>query len=122
MTASDYPWGDAADLRIEAVDWSYQAAYIRTRHLRKPGETSIEPEWATEAVFDFNRIIAAPDPASKNGKTIRVIGLSQHAREVLAVILMPDSEPSEFKGVWIGVNAWIANSTMTKRYYKEGGS
>lgn len=120
MKPTEYPWGDAADLRIESVDWTHRGEYIQTRSLRSPGDMDIYPEWATEAVFDVNRLVAAPDPASKSGESIRVIGYSRGARAVLGIILLPTAPPEEFDGDWYGVNAWLANSTAQKNYYREG--
>ena len=53
---------DPTELPIEGVDWSYRGEYIRTRSKRKPGEFDVEPEWATEAVMDEQRILAALTP------------------------------------------------------------
>ena len=105
------------DLQIDEVDWEHRGGYIRTRSYRRLGDFDIEPEWATEAAFDENRKIAAPDPASKSGETIRVLGYSQSANQVLVVILMPKNLP-ELDGSWWGVNAWTGNSTAIRRYYE----
>lgn len=76
-------------LPIDDVDWQHRGDYLWTRSSRKPGDFDVEPEWATQAVFDENRKIAAPDPASKTGETIRVLGYSQSVNRVLAVVLRP---------------------------------
>lgn len=103
------------DLPIDDVDWEHRGAYIRTRSTRRPGDFDVEPEWATEAAFDEFRRVAAPDPASKTGESIRVVGYSQSADRVLVVILRPKRLPS-IDGSWWGVNAWAANSTAMRRY------
>jgi hypothetical protein len=108
----DYP---AEDLWIEDVDWTYRGNYIRTRSERRAGDYDVEPEWATQAVMDEHRLVAAPDPASKNGQTIRVVGYSGSADRVLVVILLPLDWPP-ITGHWVGVNAWAANSTHIRRY------
>jgi hypothetical protein len=65
-----------ADLPIEEVDWLHRDDYIRTRSARKgTGEFDVEPEWATEAALDQERLVAR-DPASKSGQTERVVGWS----------------------------------------------
>lgn len=120
MTCVAVSWGflgfDPAELPIEAIDWSKRGDYIRSRSQRKPGEFDVEPEWATEAAMDEQRIIAAPDPASKSGETIRVVGYSESANRILVVILLPVQVPV-IDGVWYGVNAWAANSTTIRRFH-----
>lgn len=103
------------ELIIDAIDWQHRGDYIRTRSQRRPGDFDVEPEWATEAAFDDNRKITAPDPASKSGETIRVLGYSQSADRILAIVLRPKNYP-ELDGTWWGVNAWAANSTAIRRY------
>jgi hypothetical protein len=63
----------------ERVDWQYRGDYIRTRSARRPGDTDIEPEWADEAFADDDALIDSPDPASKSGKTDRLVGYSPSA-------------------------------------------
>jgi hypothetical protein len=103
------------NLPIEDIDWHYRGEYIRTRSRRRPGDFDVEPEWATEAASDENRKIAAPDPSSKTGQTIRVLGYSQAVNRVLVVILRPKNLP-DVDGSWWGVNAWAASSTAMRRY------
>lgn len=109
-------YGVAPDeLPFDDIDWEHRGGYIRTRSSRKPGDFDVEPEWATEAVFDENRMIAAPDPASKSGESVRLLGYSQSVNRVLVVILRPKNLPT-IDGVWWGVNAWAANSMALRRY------
>lgn len=117
MNAPDFYGFRTEELPIDDVDWEERGSYIRTRSQRRLADFDVEPEWATEAVFDENRKIAAPDPASKSGLTIRVLGYSPSANRVLTVILLPKSPP-EIDGSWWGVNAWAANSTAIRRYYE----
>lgn len=63
------------------------------------------------------RKVAVPDPASKSGETIRVLGYSQAADRVLAVVLLPKFLPTIDGSRW-GVNAWAANSTAMRRYHE----
>ncbi len=99
-----------------AVDWQYRASYIRTRSRRRVGEIDIEPSWADEAVADPDAAWLDPDPKSKSGKSVRVIGHSPSAGVVITVILVPKDESS-----WWGANAWQANRA-DERIYREGQS
>jgi hypothetical protein len=93
------------------LDWQYRADYIRTRSSRRPGDTDIEPAWADEAFDDDAALVDSPDPASKSGRTDRLVGYSLSARMVIVVIYMRDG--------LIGVNAWKANPTQASRYWEE---
>jgi hypothetical protein len=95
----------------ERVDWQYRGDYIRTRSARRPGDTDIEPEWADEAFADDDALIDSPDPASKSGKTDRLVGYSPSARMVIVVLHLREG--------LIGVNAWKANPTQSNRYWAE---
>lgn len=110
----EYDGIPVADLPIEEVDWLHRGDYIRTRSSRKgSGEFDVEPEWATEAALDQDRLIAL-DPASKSGQTVRVVGWSSGARRVLTVLLLPKDHPPT--GAWWGANAWAANSRDSRLY------
>ena len=63
------------------VDWSKRAGYIGERH-------GISVAWADEAVNDRHAVWQVPDPASRSGLLIRVIGYSPSVRAVLTVILI----------------------------------
>lgn len=118
MVAGDrsYHGIDPAELIINDVDWSERGQYIQKRSIRRPGDFDVHPEWATEAIFDEERLVA-PDPASKNGLGLRVIGYSASADRVLTVILIPKDIETISEGSWWGVNAWASNSTDMRRYY-----
>jgi len=92
------------------LDWQYRADYIRTRSSRRPGDTDIEPAWADEAFDDDAALVDSPDPASKSGRTDRLVGYCLSARMVIVVIYMRDG--------LIGVNAWKANPTQASRYWE----
>ena len=100
------------ELRIESVEWTdAQAEHIRSRSVRKgPDELNIEPEWATEAVFDPGRIVGLT-----SGDSIKVVGYSLTVGRVLKVWLHPKDLQA---GDWWGASACEANST-DKRNYKE---
>jgi len=88
----------------EWIDWSKRGDYVRSRH-------AVEPGWASEAVHDAHAVWLMPDPASRSGHAVRVIGYSATARAVLTVILVDASaDPAEHPdGDWWGSNAWVAN-------------
>lgn len=99
---------------IEEVDWKHRGDYIRRRSARRGRlELDVEPAWATEAVFDPERLMGL-DKASKSGRGLKVIGWSAGAGRVLAVILISKTRPMD--GRWWGVNAWAASSADSRRY------
>ena len=61
------------------LDWQYRAEYIASRSARRPGDTDIEPAWADEAFADDDALVDSPDPASKSGKSDRLVGYSRTA-------------------------------------------
>jgi hypothetical protein len=96
------------------VDWTRRAEYIRSRH-------GLEPAWADEAVADDHAVWLTPDPASRSGHSVRVIGYSRSAGAVLTVVLVEgDVDPAEpAEGDWWGSNAWVANERDRHIYGKE---
>ncbi|PZS09628.1 MAG: transposase [Acidimicrobiales bacterium] len=91
----------------EDVAWSVEAVmHMWARH-------QIRPDEATEAVQDSDAVWYDPDPHSKSGLSVRVIGYSTMRKEILVVILLRVS------GAWEGVNGWTANSTH-QRIYRQG--
>jgi hypothetical protein len=80
-----------------------------------------EPAWADEAVADEHAVWLQPDPASRSGASVRVIGWSRSASEVLTVILVEARvDPSELPhGDWWGANAWVANERDRRLYGEE---
>ena len=86
------------------ADWSRRAEYVRSRH-------GVDPTWADEAVQDDHAVWLRPDPASRSGHAVRVIGYSSSAKAVLTVILVEsDAGASERpQGDWWGSNTWVAN-------------
>lgn len=93
------------------LDWQYRDEYIRSRSTRRPSDLDIEPAWANEAFEDDDALVDSPDPASKSGKTDRLVGYSRSARMVIVVIFLRDE--------LFGVNAWKANKTQNRRYWEE---
>lgn len=96
------------------VDWSKRAGYIGERH-------GISAVWADEAVNDRHAVWQQPDPASRSGLSVRVIGYSPAARTVLTVILIAaDVDPDECPdGDWWGSNAWVSNQQDRSLYGEE---
>lgn len=92
------------------LDWRYREEYVRSRSSRRAGDTDLLPAWLNEAFADEDALIESPDPASKSGKTNRLVGYSKSARMVLVVIYLPDE--------MIGINGWKANRTQAKRYWR----
>ena len=84
------------------ADWSYRGAYMEGRH-------GVAPVHASEALRDPWRVVLDPDPSSKSGRGIRVIGETATGR-LLTVIIMRAS------GVTYGVNGWDANERDTQPY------
>lgn len=68
---------------------------------------------ANEAVDDPERIVIEPDYSSTSGRSVRIIGFSQSANDLLTVIVLTDG------GVTYGVNAWRSNA-RDRRIYEEG--
>ena len=101
-------------MAVVRVDWSKRSEYIRDRH-------GVNWTWADQAVGDAHAIWLVPDPASRTGHAVRVIGYSPSAGAVLTVILVdaaadPDERPD---GEWWGSNAWPANRRDRRIYGEE---
>ncbi len=96
------------------MDWIKRAEYVRSRH-------GVDPAWADEAVEDDHAVWLTPDPASRSGHSVRVIGYSIGAQEVLTVILVAaDVDATERAvGDWWGSNAWVASPRGRRLYGKE---
>ncbi len=75
----------------------------------------IEPAWADEALADPDRVVLAPDPASKSGRGVRTIGWSHSANRIITVITLVDNDHL------YGVNGWAANSNDQRLYREEAG-
>lgn len=96
---------------LARVDWTKRDSYIQQRH-------AIEATWADEAIGDEHSVWLTPDPASRSGHAVRVIGYSPGAGAVLTVILLaatadPEERPD---GDWWGSNAWRANERDLRTY------
>jgi hypothetical protein len=86
------------------VDWTQGAEHMQGRH-------GVTPEEADEAIADIDAVWFDPDPNSKSGRSVRVIGYSHSRREVLTLILVHRDDA----GYW-GANGWASNSSDRRRY------
>ncbi|HJT91928.1 MAG TPA: transposase [Mycobacterium sp.] len=87
------------------ADWTHRGDYI-AKH-------GVAPVHADEAIGDPDRVVVNPDPASKSGRGVRIIGYSITAQAVLTVIVLDD------EGTTWGVNAWKANVRDQRLYRGE---
>lgn len=88
------------------ADWTERGRYIVAKH-------GVSPIEANDALSDPLRLVIDPDPASKSGRSVRVIGWSQIAQVLITVITL------EYEGRDYGVNAWRSNTTDQRRYREE---
>ena len=72
----------------------------------------VAPADASEALRDPWRVVLDPDPSSRSGRGIRVVGQTSMGR-MLTVIVMRVS------GRTYGVNGWVANDRDAKLYQHE---
>ena len=84
------------------VDWSY-----RREHLAEKGLTA---EQANEALEDPEMVVIDPDPRSVTGESVRIIGYSSTAEEVLTVVVVIHD------GQVYGATAWRANKHECRLY------
>jgi len=61
-------------------DWSYAREHIEHRSDRNLGDTDIREAWAIEAWSDPMAVVLDPDPKSRSGRGVRVIGFSPLGR------------------------------------------
>lgn len=87
---------------FEEADWTHRGEYI--------GKRGLTPAIANEAIADPDRVVINPDPASKTGRSARILGYSITVDAVLAVIV------TEEDGVVWGLNAWKANDRDQRTY------
>lgn len=73
----------------------------------------ITPEVAHEALEDPDRVVIDPDYNSRSGQSVRIIGFSTTADEVITVIVVVGD------GVEYGANGWASNA-KDRRIYNEG--
>ena len=88
------------------ADWSHRGDYIVKKH-------DVVPPEANEALLDPERIVIDPDYNSASGRSVRIIGFSKTADDLITVIVLTD------EGVTYGVNAWRSNA-RDRRIYQKG--
>src|SRR5437764_12706959 len=94
--------------------WSGEAAaHIQKRSARYPGAADIEPEWTEEVIDEPDALWFEPDPKSKSGLGIRVIGYSVSAGFVITVVAY-----RRRRVLW-GATAYKASGAEL-RAYREG--
>lgn len=76
---------------------------MRRRH-------GISTEVADEALGDANRVVINPDYNSTTGRSVRIIGYSTLAGDIVTVIVL------ENDGIEYGVNGWLANERDRRIY------
>ena len=83
MAGEEFDGIPLSELPIDEVAWSEERAkHIRTRAERKgPAEINIEPQWASEAALDPNRLVRR----GSGRESVEVLGYSPSARRVLLV-------------------------------------
>jgi hypothetical protein len=91
---------------FEHADWSQRGAYMKRKH-------GITAEVADDALGDANRVVIDPDYNSTSGESIRIIGYSILANDIVTVIVV------EHEGTEYGVNGWSANA-KDRRIYNAG--
>lgn len=91
---------------FERVDWLKRAEYMQRKH-------GITVEVADDALGDANRVVIDPDYNSTSEESIRIIGYSILADDVITVIVV------EHAGTEYGVNGWSANA-KDRRIYNAG--
>jgi hypothetical protein len=85
------------DKRVfERLDWSKRGDYLQRQH-------GITPRVADDALGDPNRIVIDPDYNSTSGESVRIIGFSTIADDIVTVIVLHHG------GTEYGVNGWSAN-------------
>ncbi len=112
-------------LVFEEVDWSEAAEHLSSRSARKqrPNEFDVEPEWATEALADPDRLVGSA--RSRSGLTVKVVGYSPSAPSrttgergrLLKVIVAPKDHPPARR--WWGATATEANEADRRRYEED---
>src|SRR4051812_15356241 len=81
---------------FERVDWTHGAAHMKDNH-------GITPEVANQALGDPDRVVIDPDYNSRSGQSVRIIGFSFTADDIITVIVVVDD------GTEFGANGWVSN-------------
>jgi uncharacterized DUF497 family protein len=87
------------------VDWSHRREHV--------AEKGLTVEQANEALEDPEMLVIDPDPRSLTGDSVRIIGYSSTAQDVLTVVVVVHD------GQAYGATAWRANK-HERRLYRGG--
>lgn len=90
---------------VSTIDWRHGAQHMWEHH----GVTVAE---ANEATADIEAVWFDPDPHSKSGHGVRVIGYCHSRRTILTVMLVHREDTD---GYW-GANGWESNTSDRRRY------
>lgn len=88
---------------MDGVDWTHRAGYMLARH-------GITVSQAAEALADRDAVMFDPDPASRSGRSIRVIGWSALAGAILTIVIV------RYEGRLFGSNGWRSNERDIRIY------
>ncbi|GAB3354385.1 hypothetical protein GCM10027300_21490 [Modestobacter lapidis] len=117
MAGLTYKGVPLEELRIDAVEWSAEAAqHIRTRSSRQPGDLDLEPEWVTEAALSQDRMVRLAMTGSEETASLKVVGTSAAVPggpRLLKVWLWSD-DPRD--ATWQVGSAALANSSDQRRH------
>lgn len=91
---------------MDSIDWSHAEDHMWRRH-------RVLVAWAREAWTDPFALVLDPDPSSRSGVSLRVIGYSRTARTVLVVVAVRGDES------FVVASAWQANTSHLRRYWQE---
>jgi uncharacterized DUF497 family protein len=84
------------------VDWSHRREHV--------AEKGLTVEQANEALEDPERLVIDPDPRSVTGHSLRIIGYSRTAQQLLTVVVVIRD------GQVYGGTAWRANRHELRLY------
>jgi uncharacterized DUF497 family protein len=84
------------------VDWSHRREHV--------AEKGLTVDQANEALEDPERLVIGPDPRSVTGDSVRIIGYSSTAQEVLTVVVVI------YDSHLYGATAWRANRHELRLY------
>jgi len=90
----------------EVIDCTAAVQHIWDRH-------RILAEWVEQACADADRVILDPDPASRSGRSVRIVGFSSGYGYPITVVAVRRSDRL------VVASAWPANS-KDRRTYLEG--
>ncbi len=89
----------------QQIDWSGR------EHKLARTEGTINESWIQEVINDPAALWYNPDPLSKTGMTVRVIGHSITANRVFVVVMIQTGDNE-----WTGLTAYPANKRNRKNY------